>query len=58
MDLLIEKKVVIELKAVNEMNPIFEAQIISYLKMTGLKLGYLINFNSILIKNGIHRYQN
>ena len=58
MDLFVERKVIVELKAVDHMNPVFEAQLISYLKMTGLELGYLINFNSKLIKDGIHRYRN
>ena len=39
------------------MNPVYEAQIISYLKMTGLRLGYLINFNVPLIKEGIQRFR-
>jgi len=39
------------------MNPVYEAQIISYLKMTGLRLGYLINFNVPLAKDGIQRFR-
>jgi GxxExxY protein len=58
LDLLIENKVVIELKAVDIVNPVWEAQIISHLLLTGKRLGYLINFNVPLIKDGIRRYIN
>lgn len=55
LDLLIEGKVILELKAVEKMIPLYEAQLISYLRLTGLRLGFLINFNVPLIKNGIKR---
>lgn len=55
LDLLIEAKVIIEIKAVDEINPVWQAQILSHLKLTGLRLGYLINFNVPLIKQGIKR---
>lgn len=55
LDLLIEGKVIIEIKAVDEINPVWQAQILSHLKLTGLRLGYLINFNVPLIKQGIKR---
>ncbi len=58
LDLLVEKKVVIELKAVDIVNPVWEAQIISHLMLTGKRLGYLINFNVPLIKDGIRRFVN
>ena len=58
LDLLVENKVVIELKAVDIVNPVWEAQIISHLILTGKRLGYLINFNVPLIKDGIRRYVN
>jgi GxxExxY protein len=58
LDLLVENKVVIELKAVENVNPVWEAQIISHLMLTGKRLGYLINFNVPLIKDGIRRYVN
>ena len=44
-----------ELKAVDEMNPVYMAQVLSYLKLTGKRLGFLINFNVPVIKNGIKR---
>ncbi len=56
LDLLVEGKVIIELKAVDQVNPVWEAQVLSHLKLTGLHLGYLINFNVPLIKQGIKRY--
>ncbi len=54
-DVLVEDLVICELKAVEEMNPVYMAQILSYLKLTGKRLGFLINFNVPLIKNGIKR---
>ena len=58
LDLLVENKVVIELKAVDIVNSVWEAQIFSHLILTGKRLGYLINFNLPLIKVGIRRYVN
>ena len=58
LDLLINDLVIAELKAVELVNPVWEAQIISHLKLTGLNLGYLINFNVPLVKNGIKRFRN
>ena len=54
-DLLIHKSVIVELKSVEKMNPIFESQLMTYLRLSGLRLGYLINFNVPLVKNGIKR---
>jgi len=58
LDLLVNDKVIIELKAVEIVNPVWEAQIISHLKLTGKRLGYLINFNVPLIKQGVKRFIN
>ncbi|MFP4312756.1 MAG: GxxExxY protein [Alphaproteobacteria bacterium] len=55
LDLLIEGQIIIELKCVEKLLPLHEAQILTYLKLTNLRLGYLINFNSPLIKDGIKR---
>ncbi|MEQ8362493.1 MAG: GxxExxY protein [Cyclobacteriaceae bacterium] len=55
LDLLVENKVVVEIKAVDQVNQVWQAQVLSHLKLTGLRLGYLINFNVPLIKNGIKR---
>ncbi len=55
LDLLVDDKVVVEFKAVDRMDPVFKAQLLSYLKMTGKKLGLLINFNVPVLKDGIQR---
>jgi len=57
-DLIIENKVIIELKSVEAIAPVHPKQLLTYLKLTGLKLGLLINFNEPLIKNGITRIVN
>lgn len=57
-DLLVDDYVIIEIKAVDQSNPVWQAQIISHLKLTNGSLGYLINFNVPLIKNGIKRFIN
>ncbi|MBA4380840.1 MAG: GxxExxY protein [Anaerolinea sp.] len=55
LDLLASRLVIVEIKAVETMIPLYEAQLITYLKVTGLRLGYLINFNVIHLKDGIKR---
>lgn len=55
LDLLVENKVIVEIKALDLVNPVWQAQVLSHLKLTGLRLGYLINFNVPLIKEGIKR---
>lgn len=57
-DLIIENKVIIEIKSVEAIHPVHPKQLLTYLKLTGLKLGLLINFNSPLIKTGITRIVN
>ncbi len=58
LDLLVNKLVIVECKAVITYNPIFESQTLTYLRMTGLKLGLVINFGQRLVKHGIHRVVN
>ena len=58
LDVLVEKKVVVEVKSVMQYNPIFEAQVLTYLRMLNLKLGLVINFGERLVKDGIHRVVN
>ena len=58
VDLLIEKKLIVELKSVDALNEIHFAQLLTYLKLSNCKLGLLINFNVTLIKNGIKRIAN
>ncbi|WP_145430865.1 GxxExxY protein [Lacipirellula limnantheis] len=55
IDLLVEDAVVVELKAVDEMIPVFEAQLLTYLKLAKKRLGFLVNFNSPLMKQGLRR---
>ncbi|PKP44385.1 MAG: GxxExxY protein [Bacteroidetes bacterium HGW-Bacteroidetes-12] len=55
LDVLVNDLVVVELKALETVNPVWEAQLLSHLKLTGKRLGFLINFNVPLIKNGIKR---
>ena len=57
-DLIVEDKVIIELKSVRQIVDVHHKQLLSYLKITGLKLGLLINFNETLIKNGLTRIVN
>lgn len=58
LDLLVEDEIIIELKAVEGLLPVHEAQLLTYLKLTGKRLGFLINFNVPLIKHGIKRMVN
>ena len=58
MDLLVEKSVVVEVKSVEALAPIHEAQTISYLRLSGCKLALLINFNVVVLKDGIRRFIN
>ena len=58
IDLLVEDKIIVELKAIDGLLPIHEAQVISYLKLSGNKIGLLINFNVKLLKSGIRRLAN
>ena len=53
LDLLIDEKLIVELKAVEKMQPLYDAQLLTYLKLSGLRLGLLINFNTPLFKDGI-----
>lgn len=55
LDILAGDEVIVELKAVDQVNPVWEAQVLSHLKLTGKRLGYLINFNVPLMKSGIKR---
>jgi len=55
LDVIVEELIICEIKAVDKMNPVWEAQLLSYLKLTGKRIGFLINFNVPLIKNGVKR---
>ncbi|MBU0474911.1 MAG: GxxExxY protein [Bacteroidetes bacterium] len=58
LDLLVEQEIVVELKTANQILPLHEAQIISYLKLADKRLGFLINFNVPLLKQGFKRFVN
>jgi GxxExxY protein len=55
IDIFVENEIILEIKSVDTLDPIFTAQLITYLKITGKKLGYLINFNTLLMKYGFKR---
>lgn len=56
IDVLVDDLIICELKAVDQVNPVWQSQIISHLKLTKLHVGFLINFNTALIKDGLRRY--
>lgn len=58
LDLLVENKVIIEIKSVSKLTDIHKAQLLTYLKLTDRKLGLVINFNELLLKNGVKRVVN
>ena len=58
MDLLVEQSVVVEVKSIDALAPIHEAQVLSYLRLSGSKLALLINFNVTVLKDGIRRFIN
>ena len=58
IDILVENEIILELKSSENMHPVYEAQIISYLKLTNKRLGFLINFNVPVLKDGFKRYVN
>lgn len=55
IDILVEDKIIIEVKSSEALNPIHQAQLMTYLKLSGCRLGFLINFNVVLLKEGIRR---
>ena len=56
VDLLVEGKIILEIKACEKILPIHKAQLLTYTRLHPVELGYLINFNEKLVKNGIHRF--
>ena len=55
IDLVYDKRVIVELKAVERVIPVYEAQLLTYMKLTGIRVGLLINFNVPVLKDGIYR---
>jgi GxxExxY protein len=56
LDLLVDELIIVEVKAVEQMQPLFDAQVLTYLKLTGKRLGLLINFNVPALKDGLKRF--
>ncbi|HOR40606.1 MAG: GxxExxY protein [Bacteroidales bacterium] len=56
IDILVEDKILLELKSVDALAPVHEAQLLTYMKFSAIKIGLLINFNVTVLKNGIKRY--
>jgi len=54
-DIIVEQKIIIEIKSIEQVAPVHKKQLLTYLKLTGLKLGLLVNFNEVLIRDGITR---
>ena len=57
-DLIVARKVIVELKSVEKVHPAHKKQLLTYLRLTGMKLGYLLNFGDVLMKDGITRIIN
>lgn len=55
LDVLVDELIICEIKAVDKMNPVWDAQLLSHMKLTGKRLGFLINFNVAVIRDGIKR---
>jgi GxxExxY protein len=55
-DVIVDDLVLVELKAVEEMKPVYTSQVLTYLRLTSIQLGFLINFNVIHLKDGIRRF--
>ena len=55
LDVIVEELIICEIKAVDKMNPVWQAQLLSYLRLTGKRIGFLINFNVPILKSGIKR---
>ena len=56
LDLIVENEIIVEIKSVERFDPVFEAQILTYLRVTGKRVGLLVNFNSRLLRDGIKRF--
>jgi GxxExxY protein len=56
MDLVVQRELIIEIKAVERLMPIHEAQVLTYLRLSGCKIGLLMNFNSLVLKDGLRRF--
>jgi len=57
-DIIVDNKIILEIKSVETLSPVHKKQLLTYLKLTGIKLGLLLNFNEVLFRNGIVRIAN
>jgi GxxExxY protein len=57
MDIIVEQQLIVEVKSVDQLTPIHEAQVLTYLRLSGLQTGLLLNFNTVLLKHGLRRYK-
>jgi GxxExxY protein len=58
LDIIVENKVIVEVKATTQYNKLFESQVLTYMRLSGIRLGYVINFGAAIVKQGIHRVIN
>jgi GxxExxY protein len=58
MDVVVNELVILELKSVEKLEPVHFKQLLTYLRLTGMRLGLLINFGEVILKNGLHRVVN
>ncbi len=56
-DLIVDGKVLVEVKSVDRFDPVFQSQVLTYLRISGLSVGLLVNFNKVLLKDGIKRFR-
>jgi iron complex transport system substrate-binding protein len=57
LDLVVDEQVIVEVKAIEHLLPVHQAQVLSYLRLSGLPLGLLINFNGATLRQGVHRFR-
>jgi len=56
LDVVIERRLIVEIKSVDHLLPIHEAQLLTYLRLSGMKVGLLMNFNCVVLKDGLRRF--
>ncbi len=56
MDIVVERALVLEIKAIDRLTPVHEAQMLTYLRLSGIQVGLLLNFNSVALRHGLRRF--